>query len=62
MKYTEEDIKHWQGIICCVFKAEDKIKGTEFLKNLKEKYIDVEKIANEYTKAIAEEILKNTQL
>lgn len=40
MKYTEEDIKHWQGIICCVFKAEDKIKGTELLKNLKEKYND----------------------
>ena len=63
MEYTQEDVKHWQSIIYSVFKAEDKIKGTELLKNLKEKYGEnVEKVANEYTKAIAEEILKNTQL
>lgn len=63
MKYTEKDIKHWQFIIASVFKAEDAVNGIELLEKLKEEYKnDVEKIADEYTKAIAEEILKNTQL
>lgn len=63
MNYTQEDIKHWQTIIASVFKAEDAVNGIELLEKLKEEYKnDVEKIADEYTKAIAEEILKNTQL
>lgn len=61
MKYTEKDVEHWQTIIASVFKAEDAIKGQQLLSKLGEKYgEDVEKIADEYTKAIAEEILKNT--
>ena len=63
MKYTQEDVEHWQTIIASVFKAEDAIGGTEFLKKLKEKYKnDIKKVADEYTKAIAVEILTHTQL
>jgi hypothetical protein len=63
MNYTQEDVEHWQTIIASVFKAEDAIGGTEFLKKLKEKYKnDIKKVADEYTKAIAVEILTHTQL
>ena len=63
MNYTQEDVEHWQAIIASVFKAEDYIGGTEFLKKLKEEYKnDIKKVADEYTKAIAVEILTHTQL
>lgn len=63
MNYTQEDIKHWQLIIASVFKAEDAVNGIELLEKLKEEYKnDIEKIADEYTKAIAVEILTHTQL
>lgn len=63
MNYTQEDVEHWQTIIASVFKAEDAINGTKFLKELKEKYKnDIKKVADEYTKAIAIEILIHTQL
>jgi hypothetical protein len=63
MKYTQKDIKHWQAIIASVFKAEDAIGGSEFLKKLKDEYKNnIEKVADEYTKAIAVEILTHTQL
>ena len=63
MNYTQEDVEHWQAIIANVFKAEDYIGGTEFLKKLKDKYkSDINKVIDEYTKAIAVEILTHTQI
>ena len=63
MKYTQKDVEHWQTIIASVFKAEDAIGGPDFLQDLKNKYkSDIKKVADEYTKAIAVEILTHTQL
>jgi len=63
MNYTQEDVEHWQAIIASVFKAEDAIGGADYLQTLKEQYSgNIKMVANEYTKAIAVEILKNTQV
>ena len=63
MNYTQEDVEHWQDIIACVFKAEDAIGGTDYLQTLKEQFSgNMKMVAEEYTKAIAVEILKNTQI
>ena len=63
MNYTKEDVEHWQDIIASVFEAETAIGGADFLKELKEIHNNnSKKVADAYTKAIAIEILKNTQI
>lgn len=58
----EECIGRWVTIINCVFKAEDAIRGDweQRLRDARSSDQSTkEKVANDYTRAIAEEILGN---